>query len=66
MIIFYLVFKVLAPRYALVNCSTCYRPIDNIVINGHFNVNPFGGPDGIRTRDLCDANAALYQLSYRP
>jgi hypothetical protein len=26
----------------------------------------FGGPDGIRTRDLRDANAALYQLSYRP
>ena len=25
-----------------------------------------GGPDGIRTRDLRDANAALYQLSYRP
>lgn len=44
MIIFYLVFKVLAPSYTLFN----------------------GGPDGIRTRDLCDANAALYQLSYRP
>ena len=25
-----------------------------------------GGPDGIRTRDLRNANAALYQLSYRP
>ena len=28
--------------------------------------NLSGGPDGIRTRDLRDANAALYQLSYRP
>ena len=26
----------------------------------------FGGPVGIRTPDLCNANAALYQLSYRP
>ena len=26
----------------------------------------FGGPDGIRTRDLLVANEALYQLSYRP
>src|SRR5690606_18233742 len=26
----------------------------------------FGGPDGIRTHDLCVANAALSQLSYRP
>ena len=26
----------------------------------------FGGPGGIRTLDLCDANAALSQLSYRP
>lgn len=26
----------------------------------------FGGPERIRTADLCNANAALYQLSYRP
>ncbi len=26
----------------------------------------FGGPKGIRTLDLCIANAALSQLSYRP
>ena len=26
----------------------------------------FGGPGGIRTLDLCDANAALSQLSYGP
>ena len=26
----------------------------------------FGGPMGIRTPDLCNANAALYQLSYQP
>ena len=25
-----------------------------------------GGPGGIRTLDLCDANAALSQLSYEP
>lgn len=25
-----------------------------------------GGLEGIRTPDLCDANAALYQLSYKP
>ena len=25
-----------------------------------------GGPERIRTADLCNANAALYQLSYRP
>ncbi len=25
-----------------------------------------GGPKGSRTPDLCNANAALYQLSYRP
>ena len=25
-----------------------------------------GGPEGNRTLDLCNANAALYQLSYRP
>ena len=25
-----------------------------------------GGDSGIRTRDLCDANAALSQLSYIP
>ena len=28
--------------------------------------NFFGGPVGIRTPDLSDANRALYQLSYRP
>ena len=27
---------------------------------------PFGGAEGIRTPDLCDANAALSQLSYSP
>ncbi len=27
---------------------------------------PFGGDRGIRTPDLCDANAALSQLSYIP
>lgn len=27
---------------------------------------PRGGPEGIRTLDLRDANAALSQLSYRP
>ena len=26
----------------------------------------FGGPGGIRTHDLCVANAALSQLSYKP
>ena len=26
----------------------------------------FGGPGGIRTLDLCVANAALSQLSYKP
>src|SRR6266545_6192660 len=26
----------------------------------------FGGAEGIRTPDLCDANAALFQLSYSP
>ena len=26
----------------------------------------FGGPEGIRTLGLCDANAALSQLSYGP
>ena len=26
----------------------------------------FGGPGGSRTLDLCDANAALSQLSYEP
>jgi hypothetical protein len=25
-----------------------------------------GGPEGIRTLDLCDANAALSQLSHEP
>ncbi len=25
-----------------------------------------GGPERIRTADLCNANAALYQLSYKP
>ncbi len=25
-----------------------------------------GGPEGSRTLDLCDANAALSQLSYKP
>ena len=27
---------------------------------------PAGGPGGIRTHDLCVANAALSQLSYKP
>jgi hypothetical protein len=26
----------------------------------------YGGPEGNRTPDLCDANAALSQLSHRP
>ena len=26
----------------------------------------FGGPEGIRTHDLTDANRTLSQLSYRP
>ncbi len=26
----------------------------------------YSGPEGTRTPDLCNANAALYQLSYRP
>lgn len=25
-----------------------------------------GGPERIRTADLCNANAALYQLSHKP
>ena len=29
-------------------------------------MHKFGGPGGIRTLDLCDANAALSQLSHRP
>ena len=31
-----------------------------------FSATLVGGPGGIRTLDLCDANAALSQLSYRP
>ena len=31
-------------------------------LQGHY----FGGDRGIRTPDLCDANAALSQLSYIP
>ena len=29
-------------------------------------ISIFGGLEGDRTLDLCDANAALYQLSYEP
>ena len=31
-----------------------------------FEYGPNGGPEGIRTLDLCVANAALSQLSYKP
>ena len=31
-----------------------------------FAVLSFGGPEGIRTHDLTDANRTLSQLSYRP
>ena len=34
--------------------------------NKVFGFAPFGGPGGIRTLDLCVANAALSQLSYGP
>jgi hypothetical protein len=35
-------------------------------IGNRFGFFLFGGPGGIRTLDLCDANAALSQLSYGP
>ena len=34
--------------------------------NASFNRRSSGGPGGIRTHDLCVANAALSQLSYKP
>jgi site-specific DNA recombinase len=39
---------------------------DDIIIEYHFGVDNDGGPEGIRTLDLCDANAALSQLSHEP
>ena|GEM_PF-3475884 len=36
-------------------CANCLRTLVR-----------FGGPEGIRTHDLPDANRALSQLSYRP
>ncbi len=33
---------------------------------GVLGIVPFGGDRGIRTPNLCDANAALSQLSYIP
>ncbi len=38
-------------------------PKENLPTGGGFS---FGGPGGIRTHDLCVANAALSQLSYKP
>lgn len=37
-----------------------------ITMSKRFATFGFSGPGGIRTLDLCDANAALSQLSYRP
>ncbi len=37
-----------------------------VLVKEEFDASSFGGPGGIRTLDLCDANAALSQLSYRP
>ena len=34
--------------------------------NKVFGFALFGGPEGIRTHDLTDANRTLSQLSYRP
>ena len=34
--------------------------------NTEFGFALFGGPEGIRTHDLTDANRTLSQLSYRP
>ena len=43
--------------------SYLIRCIEKMTLReGHF----FYGPDGIRTHDLCVANAALSQLSYKP
>ena len=37
-----------------------------ILVKEEFDASSFGGPEGIRTLDLSDANRTLSQLSYKP
>ena len=42
------------------------NPTQCFTKKNEFGFALFGGPEGIRTLDLCVANAALSQLSYKP
>ena len=53
-------------------CHSCALPdeLTAQILRGHGVILPVyygpGGPERIRTADLCNANAAHYQLCYRP
>lgn len=59
-------------QVARVESGALYRSADGLEEDNHsrrrraYRLVERGGPEGIRTPDLTDANRALSQLSYRP